>query len=400
MKKPAKKPVRKVKTSVKSRAAVKSRASVAKKVAAKKTVKRKGVVHHAKRLYRLTPKFIHGAVVGAFVGIMLVTSLGVHGSAAANPPAASCISTPGGFSVNKVNANVDVKLDTLGCGTRTFVLKAYYAPDAHAGKPQWLLKTTDPVVVKPTDKYATHMNVFFDTSCYFQVDLVDITNPQTPDGYPIPRAVTGGTHDCRPDMTHSYACSALDVAQGDGRTASISTFSVFTHQATFTGADISWGDGATVSTPNVLGASHAYAADGTYTVSVTPHFTYVNNFQKTVSVTAPACSKTVTYTPIPPESKKIQICEIETKRSLIVDEKLYPSTQYPADKYTTDMSKCVVTPPLPPVTPTVATASTPSTLANTGPGAVLVILALAMVGGTLFHKGHKHIQRRRAGHRA
>lgn len=36
----------------------------------------KGVRHHAKRLYRLTPRFVHGMVIGAFTGTVLVMSLG------------------------------------------------------------------------------------------------------------------------------------------------------------------------------------------------------------------------------------------------------------------------------------------------------------------------------------
>lgn len=34
------------------------------------------VVHHAKHLYRITPKFIHGMGIGAFVGIIVVMSFG------------------------------------------------------------------------------------------------------------------------------------------------------------------------------------------------------------------------------------------------------------------------------------------------------------------------------------
>src|SRR6185369_9142495 len=36
----------------------------------------KKVVHHAKRLYRITPKFVHGMGIGAFVGIITVMSFG------------------------------------------------------------------------------------------------------------------------------------------------------------------------------------------------------------------------------------------------------------------------------------------------------------------------------------
>src|SRR5882724_10040230 len=39
--------------------------------------------HHVKRIYRLTPKFLHGMVAGAFVGIMIVTGLKASGMVSA-----------------------------------------------------------------------------------------------------------------------------------------------------------------------------------------------------------------------------------------------------------------------------------------------------------------------------
>lgn len=36
----------------------------------------KGIQHHAKRLYQVTPKFVHGMGIGAFVGIVMVMTLG------------------------------------------------------------------------------------------------------------------------------------------------------------------------------------------------------------------------------------------------------------------------------------------------------------------------------------
>jgi hypothetical protein len=36
----------------------------------------KGLRHHARQVYYLTPRFVHGMVIGAFVGIVLVMSLG------------------------------------------------------------------------------------------------------------------------------------------------------------------------------------------------------------------------------------------------------------------------------------------------------------------------------------
>lgn len=46
-----------------------------------KKAQKKGVVHHAKRLYHVTPKFIHGMVVGAFIGILVVIPLSNSGNA-------------------------------------------------------------------------------------------------------------------------------------------------------------------------------------------------------------------------------------------------------------------------------------------------------------------------------
>ncbi len=76
------------KGAVKSVASTKKRATKTpiKKAAAsrsKKTVAPKGIKHHAKRLYRLTPKFIHGMVVGAFVGIVVLVPLGKVGTSSA-----------------------------------------------------------------------------------------------------------------------------------------------------------------------------------------------------------------------------------------------------------------------------------------------------------------------------
>jgi len=42
----------------------------------RQTRQAKGIRHHAKRLYHITPKFIHGMGIGAFVGIVVVMTLG------------------------------------------------------------------------------------------------------------------------------------------------------------------------------------------------------------------------------------------------------------------------------------------------------------------------------------
>lgn len=45
--------------------------------------KRRSVAHHAKRIWHVTPKFVHGAVAGAVIGILVVTQLGLVGGVSA-----------------------------------------------------------------------------------------------------------------------------------------------------------------------------------------------------------------------------------------------------------------------------------------------------------------------------
>lgn len=60
------------------------------------------------------------------------------------------------------------------------------------------------------------------------------------------------------------------------------------------------------------------------------------------------------------------------------------------------------TPPVtPPTTPTPVTESASVTsLPNTGPGAVLIVLGLAILGGYIFHMTHRHRQHKKSTHRA
>jgi hypothetical protein len=109
-----------------------------------------------------------------------------------------------------------------------------------------------------------------------------------------------------------YSCDTLDVSQGDSRTVNVKSFKQTAQSgATFKNAVINWGDGsAPVTTSDVEGQKHQYAADGTYTVSAVAHFTVDG---KDASANGPAaCSKAVTFgsnnatggttTPTPPST--------------------------------------------------------------------------------------------------
>ena len=63
----------------------------------KPPVKKKSLAHHARRLYHGTPKFVHGMVVGGFVGLVLVLTL-----SAVAPTAALTLQSPRDCDTNAV----------------------------------------------------------------------------------------------------------------------------------------------------------------------------------------------------------------------------------------------------------------------------------------------------------
>jgi uncharacterized repeat protein (TIGR01451 family) len=149
-----------------------------------------------------------------------------------------------------------------------------------------------------------------------------------------------------PAPTPTYTCDAFDIT-GDqaGKAATVSNFKqTTTNGATFANAVINWGDNtAALTTNNVKGQNHSYAADGTYTVSAVLHFT-ANG--KDVTASGPNCSKTITFT--------------STKPPVVTP-----------------------TPPAPVVTPV---ATTPVTLVNTGPGQVIGLFAVVAMVGAFAHR--------------
>jgi hypothetical protein len=395
----------KSKTAVKSRRTTVAKASALKKsrkaVASKQTTQRKGIKHHATRIYRLTPKFVHGMVAGAFVGVVLVTSLGITGGVSANPQADACIRTlefaPGNgghIQNNGNNLKVMVKLDN-GCGNRNLELKAYYAPDTlgggspNASQQVLFSKTALTVKVKDNDHWTAITTKALDSGCFYQADLVDTTHTQPGQKNDMVVFRTGGNHDCTPTTpptpptpptTPTYSCDSIGLTPGEGRKVTISTLTFTGEPTTLTGATIDWSDGPAQNVSTPLGQSHTFLADGNYTVKVTLHFTYGG----THTVDSNSCQAPISFTAVP---NSIYVCEISTKRILNIDETLYGTDRYPLERYTKDLSKCVVV------------TAPPATLANTGPGAILIIFGLAILGGYAFHMRHRHVQRKKPAHR-
>lgn len=101
--------------------------------------------------------------------------------------------------------------------------------------------------------------------------------------------------------TPSYACTVLTVTKGDNRTVSISNFQqTAANGAVFKDAVIDWGDNSTpLTTASADKQTHQYAADGTYEITATAHFT-VNGHDKTATSTS--CAATVSFTTTPPST--------------------------------------------------------------------------------------------------
>jgi hypothetical protein len=92
----------------------------------------------------------------------------------------------------------------------------------------------------------------------------------------------------------AYTCDAFNITADVNRTVKVSTFTTTAiNGATFKNADVNWGDNSAVlTTANVVGQTHKYDKDGTYTVTATARFT-VNG--QDVTASSPGCVKQVTF---------------------------------------------------------------------------------------------------------
>jgi uncharacterized repeat protein (TIGR01451 family) len=91
-----------------------------------------------------------------------------------------------------------------------------------------------------------------------------------------------------------YTCDLLSITTGDNRTVKISAFNTTAKNgASFKNGDINWGDNSSSNGLNpVVGKTHQYSKDGTYTIVGTAHFD-VNGSDKTA--TSAACEQQVTF---------------------------------------------------------------------------------------------------------
>lgn len=100
----------------------------------------------------------------------------------------------------------------------------------------------------------------------------------------------------------SYTCDLLSVTKGNNRTVTIADFKQSAKNAIFQNVVVNWGDNtAPLTSAAPTNQTHQYAADGTYTVSATAHFT-VDGQDKTATSTSCSASVSFTTTSTPPAS--------------------------------------------------------------------------------------------------
>ncbi|MFO0882037.1 MAG: PKD domain-containing protein [Candidatus Saccharimonadales bacterium] len=104
-------------------------------------------------------------------------------------------------------------------------------------------------------------------------------------------ADTSITRVCNPSEPQ-YSCDALTVTTGADRKVNATVKYTATNGATYKSSTFDFGDSTTPFVTSGTTASHSYAADGTYTIRVTPSF-MVNG--KLVTATSAACAKVVTF---------------------------------------------------------------------------------------------------------
>jgi hypothetical protein len=241
-------------------------------------------VRHAKKIIRITPKFLHGVVVGALVGVVVVMALKVTNSAYATTTPTCTVTPvrlPGGLGPN---GSFSISGNTA---TTTFIVTGPAGCTADVTMATWRAP--------------------YGTNSFLPYDQQKLLYSKT-------TTVTAG---------HQYDMTI--------QTAPNCNYQIDT-----------------------LRGSKATAADGTANYT---------------------SAEVVSYVQV-----KTQICE--------------PTTSPTKPPATTPTTTPTTTPAA--TTPTTTTPqSAPTTLANTGPGAVVIIFILAVIGGFVFHMTHRHVKHKR-----
>jgi len=295
-------------------------------------------------------KYLSAAVAGVALATVVALAGNAVGKNIAYADAAPCIKavqaangeaiTFDGPNGNKI-ATAKMRLKA-GCGDRTLVMKSYYAQSS-TGKPhegQYLYAQSAPQVYTDASKNCLadaskckDISVaMFSPSCFYQVDIVEIT----PQGNNVAISRTGGDHDCTP--TPTYSCVSMAAKQSGVLSATITDYQITAHNATYLRTTVQWGD--TTSDTRVIpqGMGHTYPKAGQYTITATSYFHIAGQFGGPgKEVAAAPCTYQITITPEVPN--KIQVCELATKNIITIDEK-----DFDASKYSKILSDCAEAP--------------------------------------------------------
>lgn len=408
-----KKAVRKTQSSAATARSSSKRKPVTSK--SKPIAKRKGLLHHGKRLYLATPKFIHGMVVGAVVGIIIVAQLSANRGAAALiiPAGQDCDS----YSIINcgVASTTDIKntyanlpyvrhvyqhfgisaadIDGLG---KTAVQGTIYrsgqvkvdgkvvASGAITGARLRVTSQDKQVTVDGSTFYTRPLSsswshdsaqayVVMKDGVFQYAILAPCGNPIVATPVKPPPPPPTPTPPPAPQPTPSLVCDGLArnnngltytfVATATAKNTTIKSYSFYLSDS---------------STPLVLKSSaskvslqHKFAS---YSTRYSAYVIVASD--KVTTHKTSACSKDF-ITPAVSECKPgVPKGSVECSQC--------------DQNSTTGDNICA-----PPPTQAVVQAASVSTLADTGPGAILIIFATSLVCGTLFHKTHHHIKRRR-----
>ncbi|HWT55745.1 MAG TPA: hypothetical protein VN031_01785 [Candidatus Microsaccharimonas sp.] len=372
-----------------------SRASVAKKtrktpVLAKRTTTPKGLRHHAKRLYHLTPKFVHGMVVGAFVGIVTLVPLGKigHTSALSIATGQDCDS----FSI--INCGVSSTNDLQAKYRASNYIQAVYA---HMG-----ISSSD---ISGMDTSAVAGTVYDDGTVKVGGKLV-AKNVLTE----ARQRVTSGDR----QVTSGGATFYVRSLASSWSHHSAPAYVVMKNNV-FQFAILAPCGNSVTGTPTTSPPPPPPVPNITVCYLATKHMVTIKEtaFDSTKYSKNPAdcqikvCdltklqiitiqndafnskteSKNLAACTPPPGT--MTVCNLTTKAMVTIKDNTFNST-----KYSKNPADCEQPTP-------VAVQAAATSLPNTGPGAILIVFGAAILGGYIFHIRHRHTQhKKRAVHHA
>ncbi len=146
--------------------------------------------------------------------------------------------------------------------------------------------TTSTNIVGQTHQYGQDGTYTITATAHFTVNGQDVSDSG-------PECVKQVTFKA-PPQTPVYTCDAFNIAADVNRTIKVTKFETTAKNgAVFKNAVVDWGDGSTpMTSDNIVGQTHQYAKDGTYTITATAHFTVDG---KDVTATGPNCAQNVTF---------------------------------------------------------------------------------------------------------